>query len=85
MLDSEWEQAKRDVIKLERLHQQQSGRKKEILRRLKEFGINSLKEGVAAKKKGQKDELAAAEKWNAAMKKFGPHLERIRKLLEDVE
>ena len=84
MMD-DFEQTKREVAALEKLHAQMTGRKKEILRRLKAFGINSLAEGIAAKKDGHRKEIAAAEKWNAAVKKFGPIHERVKELLRGAE
>ena len=83
--DNEYEQLKRDVAKLERLHAQMTGRKKEILRRLRAFGIKTLKEGIAAKKEGLSLELAAAEKWDMAMEEFKPVYKRIKELLRRAE
>lgn len=84
MMD-DWEQKKRDVAKLENLHAQMSGRKKEILRRLKQFGIKSLKEGIAAKKDGHRKEVEAAVRWQKAVEAFEPVYEEVKSLLEEME
>lgn len=85
MFDNDWEQAKRDVAKLEKLHAQMSGQKKEILRRLKAFGIGSLKEGIAAKKNGLKAEHGAMKEWTEAIDEFQPEYEKVKDLLRRVE
>lgn len=84
MLD-DFEQVKRDLAQLEKVKNQFSGREKEIIRRLKQFGVNNLKEGVAAKKKGKKDELEAAAKWQRARERFEPVYRQVKELLEEME
>lgn len=84
MID-DWEQTKRDHARIERLIQQKRGQLKEILRSLKTFGINSLAEGIAAKKAGGEKERQAAVTWTKAEKAWRPKFEKVKELLEDSE